>query len=81
MAWKRRTIDRVKPWLKSTGPRSALGKKRSSQNRLKHGLYTNTFAEERREFWAVIYALRPDKRERKRGREGDEEADMSQLVG
>jgi hypothetical protein len=33
-------IARWSPWLKSTGPRSAKGKKRSSRNSLKHGAYS-----------------------------------------
>jgi len=32
-------IRQQKPWEKSTGPKSDAGKKRSSQNSLKHGLY------------------------------------------
>jgi hypothetical protein len=35
----REQIQRTKPWLKSTGPRSFLGKKISSQNAIKHGIY------------------------------------------
>ena len=31
---------RVRPWAASTGPKSAAGKKRSSQNALKHGRYS-----------------------------------------
>lgn len=34
----RRLIMARRPWLKSTGPRSAEGKRRSSMNALKHGL-------------------------------------------
>jgi len=29
-----------KPWLKSTGPKTKLGKQRSSKNSQKYGLYT-----------------------------------------
>jgi len=32
-----RRIKIFKPWLKSTGPRTALGKKRVSQNAYRHG--------------------------------------------
>jgi hypothetical protein len=37
---RRRQADRIqqrKPWIKSTGPRSALGKARSSKNAFKGG--------------------------------------------
>lgn len=32
-----RIIQRWKPWLKSTGPRSVSGRARSSQNAIRHG--------------------------------------------
>ena len=51
-AWKN------KPWSKSTGPRTFLGKKIASQNRIAHGLYTRGFAQERREFERVLKELR-----------------------
>jgi hypothetical protein len=47
-----------KPWLKSTGPRTFLGKKIASQNRTLHGLYTRAFLEERREFEKVLKEMR-----------------------
>lgn len=34
----RRLIMARRPWLKSTGPRSAEGKRRSAMNAYKHGL-------------------------------------------
>ena len=50
--------SRNKPWLKSTGPRTFLGKKIASQNRTLHGLYTRAFLEERREFEKVLKEMR-----------------------
>jgi hypothetical protein len=35
----RQRIMRVKPWKKSTGPKTELGKMISNQNGLKHGYY------------------------------------------
>ena len=36
-------IHAVKPWLLSTGPRTAEGKERSRMNARKHGLYSREF--------------------------------------
>jgi hypothetical protein len=33
-------IKALKPWLKSTGPQSITGKKKSSRNALKHGRHS-----------------------------------------
>ena len=38
---RRQRIYEVKPWLKSTGARTARGKAIVSQNALKHGLYSS----------------------------------------
>ena len=35
----RERIRQTKPWLRSTGPRTFLGKKIASQNAIKHGIY------------------------------------------
>ena len=44
----RERILRVKPWLRSTGPRTAAGKARSSRNALQHGFYGAEGREARR---------------------------------
>ena len=44
----RERILRVKPWLRSTGPRTAAGKARSSRNALQHGYYGTEGREARR---------------------------------
>lgn len=44
----RERILRVKPWLRSTGPRTAAGKARSSRNALQHGYYGAEGREARR---------------------------------
>ena len=38
-------IRKWQPWRKSTGPRGAAGKQRSSQNALKHGAYSGDLEE------------------------------------
>jgi len=38
-------IRQTKPWLKTTGPRTAAGKARSSQNAFKHGFRTRAFGD------------------------------------
>jgi hypothetical protein len=40
----RRMILRRRPWLKSTGPRTAIGKRRSAQNARQHGLKSREYA-------------------------------------
>jgi hypothetical protein len=54
------------PMPRSTGPRTAQGKRRSSQNALKHGLYSNAaffwesaiaLGEDPREFWRLLKGL------------------------
>ena len=56
-------IRATKPWLKSTGPKTAAGKKRSSLNALKHGERCNGARELRkalrlnREFRRIALAL------------------------
>jgi hypothetical protein len=47
LAGLRRSIRETRPWSRSAGPITALGKKRSSQNALKHGLFSREFVEER----------------------------------
>jgi hypothetical protein len=51
------TASRNKPWLKSTGPKTFLGKKIASQNRTLHGLYTRAFTQERRDFEKTLKDL------------------------
>lgn len=41
-------IRRTKPWLKTTGPRTAAGKARSRMNAYKHGFRTRAFADIRK---------------------------------
>jgi len=43
-ARQRALIQRWKPWGRSTGPKSAYGKARSSANALKHGSRSNSIA-------------------------------------
>jgi hypothetical protein len=59
-ARRQHLIAKHKPWLKSTGPTSFLGKKIVSQNALKHGLRsTRCFSEEeRRSFTTLMRRLR-----------------------
>ena len=38
-------IRQLKPWLKSTGPKTEEGKKKVSKNNLKHGLRTEAAQE------------------------------------
>ena len=47
-------IRRHRPWLKSRGPQTVPGKKRSSQNRLTHGLFTREFAAHRAGYVAAL---------------------------
>ena len=42
-AARRRRALELRPWDRSTGPKSFLGKKRASQNAIKHGLYMREF--------------------------------------
>ena len=39
-----RRIRQIKPWLKSTGPRTAAGKARVSRNAYRHGFRSATYA-------------------------------------
>jgi hypothetical protein len=54
----RRSAAIHQAWLKSTGPRTAAGKRRSSQNHLIHGLFTAEFTAERRVYWAALRETR-----------------------
>lgn len=48
-------IRRQKPWLKATGPRTAVGKARVAQNALKHGRRSAAFL---RQYRAISRLLR-----------------------
>ena len=54
---RRKATQRVKPWLRSTGPRTAGGKQRSAMNSLKTGLYTSEALRRRREVAGLICGL------------------------
>ena len=58
LAMRRAALARNKPWLKSTGPKTFLGKKISSQNNLKHGMYTLEMITERKKWRATLEAVR-----------------------
>ena len=51
-------VRKHQPWLKSTGPRTDLGKATSSQNALKHGLHSVRMNEERKAFLAHLRKMR-----------------------
>ena len=38
----RQRIKQTKPWLKTRGPKTSLGRKIASQNAIKHGIYART---------------------------------------
>jgi len=42
---QREAIRRWAPWTKSTGPLTEAGKRTSSQNAVKHGMYSRTWRE------------------------------------
>lgn len=48
IAHQRAVAKAHKPWLKSTGPRTESGKRRSSQNRMVHGARSRDFTQVRR---------------------------------
>ncbi len=50
----RRSAKKRKPWNYSTGPKTRLGKFRSAQNALKHGLYAQDFKEEKKAYRAAV---------------------------
>jgi hypothetical protein len=52
---RRARILAAKPWLRSTGPKTAEGKARSAQNSLKHGRYTAESLADR-SFWNAFNA-------------------------
>jgi hypothetical protein len=58
LAMRRAALARNKPWLKSTGPKTFLGKKISSQNNLKHGMYTLEMFAERKKWRATLEMVR-----------------------
>jgi len=51
-------IQRSKPWLRSTGPKTQSGKDRSAANALKHGCRSRAFLEEARAMRALLRAQR-----------------------
>jgi hypothetical protein len=50
----RRTAAANRPWAKSTGPRTAAGRARSSVNAFKHGERSRAAAEQRRRAAATL---------------------------
>jgi hypothetical protein len=56
-------IARTQPWLKSTGPKTLMGKIMSRQNALKHGLRSKEFTDERRERNTVLRTVRKQQRD------------------
>jgi len=46
LASLRRHARRNRPWEKSTGPKTILGKRVCSQNSLKHGFFSKDFADQ-----------------------------------
>jgi hypothetical protein len=60
----RKTAARTKPWMKSTGPKTARGKMRSRMNGLKHGMYSANAGKEGLEYRRQQQRLR-DRRKRK----------------
>ncbi len=48
-------IRRTRPWEKSTGPRTAKGKKLSSKNAMKHGLRSREMTDLKRQVDAVLF--------------------------
>ncbi len=48
------TIQRTKPWLKSTGPKTRKGKSRSSLNALKTGMHIESMREMKKMFAANV---------------------------
>ena len=61
LASLRETIERNKPWERSTGPRTEDGKARSSRNALKHG-ERSAAAEEARAIRTKLDRLLRDRR-------------------
>ena len=54
----RRAARTNRPWLKSTGPRTETGKRRSRMNALKHGERSAAVIEHRRALNEVLRAVR-----------------------
>jgi hypothetical protein len=57
-ASKQASIRRTRPWLRTSGPITASGKRRSSINALKHGEYTALAIRARAERAATMRDLR-----------------------
>ncbi len=56
-AYRRAALER-KPWKKSTGPKSAEGKRKVSQNARRHGLKSAEVLERRRYIRSVTALLK-----------------------
>jgi len=55
---RRVRIRQIQPWKWSTGPKTPMGKRRSSQNHLIHGLFSHEFLDQRSAYVAVLAMVR-----------------------